>query len=280
MLTKNEIMAYVRPLDAIPTGLKPSGSLKNKIQCLMFDIYGTLFISNSGEINISTPPSWLPAGLKRLLDEFGIGGDVRETLGLFFKTIRRRHDEMKASGIDFPEVQIDRIWMQVLGIDDRETAKTFAVKFELLANPVYPMPHLEKLLAACKEKHTRLGIISNAQFYTPHLFRWFLDTTMEGLGFDPELTFLSYRLGRAKPSEIIYHQAAEKLAAMNIPAESSLYIGNDMLNDIYPAQKAGFKTALFAGDARSLRRREDHPVCRTLSPDLVITDLAQILDHI
>jgi putative hydrolase of the HAD superfamily len=280
MLTKDEIMATLGPLEAIPTGRQPSGSLKEKIECLMFDIYGTLFISASGDINLSRPPAWLPAGLKCLLDSFSIERDGRETLALFFETIHCRHEEMKAAGIDFPEVQIDRVWMQVLNIGDRKTARAFAVQFEMLANPVYPMPHLEQLLAACRKKPIRLGIISNAQFFTPYLFQWFLDATMVELGFDPELTFLSYRLGRAKPSEIIYRQAAKSLYDMNIPVESSLYIGNDMLNDIYPAQKAGFKTALFAGDARSLRQREDHPACRTLAPDLIITDLTQILDCI
>jgi len=67
---------------------------------------------------------------------------------------------------------------------------------------------------------------------------------------------------------------------MSISAHSVLYIGNDMLNDIYPAKKAGFRTALFAGDARSLRLRENDPKCKDLSADIIITDLIQILDHI
>ena len=67
---------------------------------------------------------------------------------------------------------------------------------------------------------------------------------------------------------------------MGIPVNAALYLGNDMLNDIYPAQKVGFKTALFAGDARSLRLREDDPGCKNLSPDIIITDLIQLLDHI
>ena len=67
---------------------------------------------------------------------------------------------------------------------------------------------------------------------------------------------------------------------MGIPADAALYIGNDMLNDVAPAQKVGFKTALFAGDARSLRLRRNHPQCKNLSADIVITDLMQLLDVI
>ena len=76
----------------------------------------------------------------------------------------------------------------------------------------------------------------------------------------------------------MFEAAAKNLRELNIHAKSVLYVGNDMLNDIYPAKMAGFKTALFAGDARSLRLRENHPKCQNLSADLVITDLVQVLN--
>jgi len=78
----------------------------------------------------------------------------------------------------------------------------------------------------------------------------------------------------------MFEAAAKNLRNMNISGHSVLYIGNDMLNDIYPAKMVGFKTALFAGDARSLHLRENHLKCQNLSADLVITDLVQILDLI
>ncbi|MEQ8837627.1 MAG: HAD family hydrolase, partial [Lacipirellulaceae bacterium] len=60
------------------------------------------------------------------------------------------------------------------------------------------------------------------------------------------------------------------------PAET-LYVGNDMRNDIWPAAKVGFKTALFAGDERSLRLREDEPNRdQRPEPDAVVTELDQL----
>jgi putative hydrolase of the HAD superfamily len=50
-----------------------------------------------------------------------------------------------------------------------------------------------------------------------------------------------------------------------------------MLKDIWPATRLGFKTALFAGDRRSLRLREDDERCRVLQPDLVIDQLEQLV---
>ena len=83
----------------------------------------------------------------------------------------------------------------------------------------------------------------------------------------------------AKPSTHLYTIAANRLMKHHaIDASAVLYIGNDIRNDIWPAQKIGFKTALFAGDDRSLRRRKDDPDCSHIAPDLVLTDLSQIID--
>ena len=57
----------------------------------------------------------------------------------------------------------------------------------------------------------------------------------------------------------------------------AIYVGNDMLNDVWAASQAGMQTAWFAGDARSCRRREDDPRCRSLRPDVVLTSLMQLL---
>ncbi|MGW8325901.1 MAG: HAD family hydrolase, partial [Desulfobacterales bacterium] len=144
----------------------------------------------------------------------------------------------------------------------------------------YPMPNLERMLSGLKKLKVLMGIISNAQFFTPCLFNWFLNSSPEDLGFKSDLIFYSYKSGHAKPSPFMFDAAAKNLRNMDILAHSVLYIGNDMLNDIYPAKTVGFKTALFAGDARSLRLRENHLKCRSLYADIVITDLIQLLKYI
>ncbi|MCK5419996.1 MAG: HAD hydrolase-like protein, partial [Desulfobacterales bacterium] len=150
----------------------------------------------------------------------------------------------------------------------------------LIVNPVFPMPNLDKTLTACKEQNLTMGLISNAQFYTPLLFEWFLHAKPEDLGFHSELIFLSYQQGHAKPSPVPFEKAATVMKAMGLSTAVSLYVGNDMLNDIYPAKQLGFQTALFAGDKRSLRLRTDDARCINLSADLVLTDLDQLIDHI
>jgi len=280
MLKNNLLSKYIKPIFPCPSSFHRSGKLEDKIHCILFDIYGTLFVSDSGDIGIAKRQSYKSEELEKLLNKCGIQQTPPEILNRFFATIDNAHQALKEKGVDFPEVEIDRIWMRVLEIDDLDIVRAFAMEFELIVNPVYPMPNLEKTLSACKDLDVLLGIISNAQFYTPYLFKWFLDSSPEDRGFHPDLIFYSYKFGYAKPSIFMFNVAAEELEKMGVSAHSVLYVGNDMLNDIYPAKKTGFKTALFAGDARSLRLRENNPKCKDLSADIIITDLIQILDHI
>jgi len=280
-MPKNNLLSkYIKPIFPRPSSFHRSGKLEDKIRCILFDIYGTLLVSSSGDIGIAKRESYTSEKLENLLNKFGIQQTPSDILKRFFATIDDAHQTLKEKGVDFPEVEIDRIWMRVLEIDDLDRVRAFAMEFELIVNAVYPMPNFEKTLSACKDLDVLMGIISNAQFYTPYLFKWFLDSSLENRGFHPDLIFYSYKFGYAKPSTFMFNAAVEKLEKMDMSPHSVLYVGNDMLNDIYPAKTAGFKTALFAGDARSLRLRENHPQCKDLSSDIIITDLIQILDHI
>ena len=274
------ISEYITPVSPVPTSLASSGKLEEKIEGILFDVYGTLFISRSGDIGMAKKTSPQMEKLENLLHQYGIKKNPQSVLNRFYAAIENQHELLKKKGVDFPEVEIDQIWMRVLETNDIERVRAFAVTFELIANPVYPMPNLETMLSVCRDSNIVMGIISNAQFYTPYLFNWFLGSPPEDLGFHPDLILYSYEFGYAKPSTFMFQVAAERLKHMDMPLRSALYIGNDMLNDIYPAKQAGFKTALFAGDERSLRLRKNDPKCKDLFADLVITDLVQLLDYI
>ena len=50
-----------------------------------------------------------------------------------------------------------------------------------------------------------------------------------------------------------------------------------MLNDILPAAQVGFRTALCAADQRSLRLREDDSRVSQTVPDIVVTNLEEVI---
>jgi putative hydrolase of the HAD superfamily len=153
-----------------------------------------------------------------------------------------------------------------------------ALEHEVRANPVWPMPNLEGCLSKLRSAGLALGIVSNAQFFTPELFPALLNHTLQQLGFSPALEFYSYRFGQAKPGRFLYEQARQALSSMSISADEVVYVGNDVLNDVTPARQVGFRTALFAGDARSLRLREGDPRVAGVAADLVLTDLGQLAE--
>lgn len=279
----NLIEKYAAPLEPIPTQLPPAGHPTEPLKSILFDIYGTLFISGSGDIGVAREQPPTTAKLQRLLHAYGIHRPPKKILSEYYRQIDAEHELMRSEGVDVPEVVIEDIWRQVLANDNitqPASVKNFAIEFEMIVNPVYPMPNLAKLLEALKSESVKLGLISNAQFYTPYLFKCFLDADLSDLGFEQKLILFSYEIGHAKPSPVLFDKAASRLAEMNISPSATLYVGNDMLNDIYAARKCRFQTALFAGDQRSLRLREQDERCRHIKPDIVVTDLEQLLGFV
>ena len=122
------------------------------------------------------------------------------------------------------------------------------------------MPRLEETVNALHGSGRELGVVSNAQFYTPLVLSAFPQTGWNLGLFDEEICAWSYKVREAKPSERLVKCALEKLEERKgiAPAEV-LCVGNDMLNDVLPASRLGCRTALFAGDGRSFRPREDDP---------------------
>jgi putative hydrolase of the HAD superfamily len=268
---------YIRPLAPIPTGVAPDLSKMRSFSAMIFDVYGTLLISGAGDIGLAQKPPVGAGDLRSLVRRFASHLSPERLAERLNLAIQRFHAAAHERGIDCPEVDIVQVWRQVLDVDDLSSAHDFALEYELIVNPVYPMPGAKELLSACTAHHLPMGIISNAQDYTVVLLQHFFGAALERAGFDHRLLFFSWREGHAKPSTFMFDRAKSTLLDMGIPTASALYVGNDMLNDILPAKSAGFTTALFAGDRQSLRQRESDGRCRGISPDLIVTDLRQLI---
>jgi len=254
------------------------------IRAVLFDIYGTLLISASGDIGASSGDHRLQA--------------IEQTVGLFQLTLNcsaasaiealeaeiiRSHTASKAEGIEHPEVDIVEIWQAVLpsivaqdatGVDLRR----FALEYEVRVNPVWPMPEVEPTLSDIADRGLLLGIVSNAQFFTPLLFPAFWGKTLEEFGFVPELSYFSYEHRQAKPGSYLYQLARQRLDLLGIRPSEVMYVGNDMLNDVAAAASVGFRTALFAGDQRSLRLRADDKRVQNIEPEVILTSLRQLAE--
>ena len=269
------------PMAPLSTGVTPELPIFPGIRGVVFDIYGTLFISGSGDISLANKND----NESQILEAFSACGiqlarDHPPVAPLFHDVIFKSHAESHAQGVAFPEVDIREVWgelLRQLSLDrDTRGIERLAIEFECRANPVWPMPALRETLSVLRHAGMRLGIVSNAQFYTPFMFEALTGETMESLGFEKDLSIWSYRERYGKPTIDLYTKLAATLLEKGIHAPEILYVGNDIRNDIWPAQTVGFLTALFAGDRRSLRMREKDPACFNVKPDAIVTDLSQV----
>ena len=257
---KELISELLSPLSAEPIrggGFQPPGQFQN-IKCLAFDLYGTLLISAAGGDSLDR---------ESILRDLLPLESLPETplVPILHDLVKEDHLKSREQGIEFPEVDILEIWDRFfsrLSLPNPDLPR-FALHYELLTNPVWPMPGFDAL-----PSHLPLALISNAQFYTPLLMEELLP-----LEFEEDLTFFSYQHRQAKPGTFLFEKLAESLKARNISPSETLYIGNDHKKDVIPAQQTGFPSVLFAGDTRSLRTSPDLP-----APDAIITHLSQIND--
>lgn len=275
----------------VPNGESPQLQKLTGIRAVVFDVYGTLISSGVGDISLANQSN-RDASLRASLIENGFeisDASHEQALDQRLNAIICQHQAKRQSeGVDYPEVEIRSVWQELIHTlreknwihaDKEVEIEACVIDYECRVNPTQAMPHLLHTLQLIQERGLMMSIISNAQFYTEYLFEAWADQSIESLNFCAACNVWSYQELIAKPSAQLYRIAANRLFQQHAihPAEV-LYVGNDMRNDIWPAQKIGFKTALFAGDERSLRRRENDPDCAHVVPDLVLTDLAQIID--
>lgn len=241
-------------------------------RAILFDVYGTLLSSLSGDI--ADAWTWQRGSLDALARECAKNCTGEELKAYFSSAVKGEHLKGFAQ-TPYPEVRAEELWDEFPARRESCSARELALRFELAVNPVRPMPGLERLMGRLKESSLPVGIISNAQFYTPISMAAF-DASPDTAPFSPDLCFWSFVYREAKPAPALFEHAKAALLSRGISPRDCLFVGNDLLNDIYAADQMGFSTALFAGDAASLRLREGNPVCTGVLPDLCLASLDEL----
>jgi putative hydrolase of the HAD superfamily len=260
------VREMLRPLTVAATGLSPKLPRLRGVRAVVFDLYGTLLISSAG----GTAPG-------EDADPDGIPGFEEA----FWNLVRKEHGRRRAAGVAYPEIDVRVIRAEALralgvpvpGGDELELE---ALRHECRVNPVWPMPDADSILDTLRASGFPLGIISNAQFYTLPVMEGLFGKDLDGLGFHTSLRVFSFEVGEGKPSPRLFSRLSAEAAALGVRPEEILYIGNDFHKDILPARTAGFRTGLFAGDARSLRLGGVSPEEAVATADAVLTGLGQI----
>jgi putative hydrolase of the HAD superfamily len=271
---------HLHRLEPIETGQKTRLSKHKPYKLVVFDIYGTLLISGTGDVGSTGENNGLTAFKETMSAVFHVS--VAHTEDPIRSEIETIHQKMKHSGVNYPEVDIQQIWESVLereGLTFTEKQRDEAIlEFECRLNPVWPMPGFLELMKDIEQKDVgfETGIVSNAQFYTPLIMEYFLNKPLSSSVFNSEICTFSYTLGEAKPSEKMFERVRRFSEKHEIAPDEVLYVGNDMLKDVYTASLNGFDTVLFAGDQRSLRLREEDERCEKIYPTHIASQLDEL----
>jgi putative hydrolase of the HAD superfamily len=290
-------LAELEPLIPTPTDIKPNLHKHNTLKAFVFDVYGTLLISDSGDIDESVISSGNLkkamefSNIKVLGNTEGQESILNGMLDEFIIEVKDFHDQHRTLERPYPEIDIQNIWETIvrrnhtkgrIQLDGNMCIRCMTFVFEILSNRLYPMPGMREVIKELSGRRIPLGIVSNAQFYTPVVLNYFLSDRVSEEDivdyFDPDLTIFSYKYMRSKPDLFLFQSLATALEKKyGLQPSDVLVIGNDMQKDVYAGHITGFRTALFAGDRKSLRLREDIDVVRNTRPDYIITDLRQLL---
>lgn len=228
-------------------------------RAVVFDIYGTLLIAPAGGVK---PDPDADPELRRIILKWGCSPPASPSSAIH-AAVLRHHAAAREHGNHHPEVDLRKLWREVLLLDEGTSTQELVEAIEEAWHPAIPMPGATEAVGYLSAAGVSLGLLSNAQC-----------NTLGSLGelrdfFAPELTILSFQQGIAKPSPNLFRMLADRLAGRGIAPHETLYIGNDPLQDILPAAACGFKTALFKGHPESLRPGE-------CVPDHILTDWADI----
>lgn len=285
------VVSIRRPMVPIETDIESELQTLSAIRAVVFDVYGTLVISGSGDVgSADTRDDGRAEKEAKVADAIAAAEIVLEpaevpTVAELHQQIQHLNEARRNEACPKPEVDIVEAWRVTLAnrpavfhANPTRSLVRLAAEYEARANPTWPMPGAAELLSRLNEEQRPMGIVSNAQVFTPSLVEDLLgDKSLAEGGFDLNLCVFSNRFRQAKPGPRLFDVLRAGLARRGIAPHEAIYVGNDMLNDVWAASQAGMKTAWFAGDARSCRQRQDDPRCRSLRPDVVLTNLMQLL---
>ena len=236
------------------------------VRAIAFDVNGTL-------VHILTDDH--SAQIFRAAGHFltyqGIDLRRHQVQELYFRHLK---DQQHASAEEYPEFDAPAIWKAI--IDEHETDFTRDLPLEKRAQmPLFLAemtrgvarrklrlyPHVRKVLGVLRERFP-LALVTDAQsaYARGELHRVGL---LEF--FDPIV--VSGDHGYRKPDRRLFQLA---LDGLGVPAEQTLYIGNDMHRDIYGARQAGMPTVMFDSD-QGTKHFQD------CVPDHTITDWRDLL---
>jgi putative hydrolase of the HAD superfamily len=281
------------------------------VRAAIFDVYGTMVnYWRLGFEGRESREALLTSAFAEVASRFGMVEALQKinpaclpekTLGDFYNgLILLNHQKSIDAGVALPEVRVEEVWSVISLMLKRngydvdahapaggsvDFARYVAYTYNFLSMGRDLYPDVATALKKLKENGIALGILSDAQFYTPIDLTLMLREQSGGKVddynelFDTDLTFLSCEYGFVKPSEALYRRLFDALYEYQITPAQTVFVGNDLATDIRPAAALGMKTVLFCGDDVMVFGR-DGGDGEDVIPDIVFDDWSELPDKI
>jgi hypothetical protein len=271
------------------------------VKAILWTVYGTLVAVPQGELLFEHPQDFVTdAALEKVIKEFKMWNSMSRKPGKPSEYMRELYTKamttlrMTGGG----EVQSEKIWDDIVKkLFQKEyqfDASTYGSMNEYVKKIAYfyhasiqgagPYPGAAETVRMIGEGTRLQGLLADGQCFTPGQVQWCLRQQDPDFDvnryFPPSLRVLSADKKAKKPSESLFKAAAQVLGEKGIRPGEVLHVGSSLPRDIAPAKKHGFHTALFAGDKNSLVATPEQLKDPATRPDVLLTELPQVLEVI
>lgn len=276
------------------------------VRAVLWNVYGTLLAVPGAALQFENQHEFVTdAAFEKTITEFNMWNSMVRRPGPPGPQLREQYRKLLTNlqmaggaGEKFPEVLAERPWDEILKrLQQREYqydagkfgppaeyVKKIAYFYHASIQGVGAYPGAADAVRMAADVGAVNGLLADGQCFTPaQLQKAFRE---QDPGFDVALSFpaplrvLSFDKKARKPSDALFRAAVEALAGRGIRPSEALHVGSDVARDIGPAKRHGLRTALFAGDKGSLAATADQLKDPALRPDVMLTELPQIVDVI
>ena len=275
------------------------------VKAVFWTVYGTLVAIPNGELQFEHPQDFVTdAALDKLIKEFKMWNSMSRKPGApsaYMKELFRKSlTALKMTGgggEKHPDVQVERVWDDIVKkLQQKEYAfdagtygslndysKKIAYFYHASIQGAGAYPGAVDALRLVATRYPA-GASDRRQCFTPGELRRCLRLQDPGFELDATipstLRIISSDKKARKPSDTLFKAAAQAVAGKGIVPGEVLHVGSSLTRDIAPAKKAGFRTALYAGDRNSLSATPEQMKDPATRPDVLLTELPQILEVI
>jgi putative hydrolase of the HAD superfamily len=282
------VLSLLVPIETESSLVKPKLRKLPGIRAVIFDVYGTLFTTKATARFRMEPSVEADVAIVEALEEsdFDVFRRDLSLSRLYLDHVMAHFDIRRAEGIVHPEVNISDVWQDFLNelfadgaIDGDLTERSIQrviIRHECKVNPVWPAKESLEFIRNLQDNDICSGVIATAQFYTPIIMEALYQNSLETVGFRRPICVWSYEHRHRKPSMVLFKLCEEGLRVLGIKPTEALYVGNNMANDIIPASRCGFRTALFTGNAGSAHPEEEGARDMEVKPTIVFNKFSQL----